>query len=204
MARAYKPTTKLNALDFSPDRNPLAELAEVKTKSRMVRTGKAEMLANTTTGEITHTALVHQLQIVDSEHFVKIFAAGVIAMFELSRTAQKVFTIVLKNYQSSPLTGGYSDTVDLFWFDEKLSGQKIGLGQSAFNTGLRELIDKQFLAPRMPNSYWVNGNLFFRGDRVMFIKEYRKQATNAGKKEIRRDPKTVDFINGKTDAEKQP
>jgi len=35
---------------------------------------------------------------------------------------------------------------------------------------------KGFLAPRSPNLFWVNPSLFFKGDRVMFIKEYRRKA----------------------------
>jgi len=202
MARAYKPKTRLDRLEFSPKFNPLAETAAVKTKTKFVRTGHAEHLADIKTGEITHTSLLHQVQHLDEEHFVKIFAAGVKAMFELSGTAMKVFNIVLENYQNEKMTGGYTDTVDLFWFDSGLSGYSFGISEDVFNRGLRELIDKRFLAPRMPNNYWVNANLFFKGDRVIFIKEYRKQSQpKRSKAEAVRDPRTVDLIADMTDEE---
>lgn len=208
MAYAYTPQTRLDKLNYSPTNNPLAEIAQVRTKQKMVRSGHAEMLANIETGEITHASLIHEVNQVDEEHFVKIFAAGVIAMFSLSRTAQKVFNLVLKRYQASTMAGGYSDCVELFWFDNKLDGQSIGITEPTFKKGLRELIDKQFLYPRMPHSYWVNPNLFFKGDRVMFIREYRKTSAKKPTKKTgnalpERDPNTVDFINEATDKELQ-
>jgi hypothetical protein len=40
---------------------------------------------------------------------------------------------------------------------------------------MRELVDKGFIYPRSPSLYWTNPNLFFKGDRVMFVKEYRRR-----------------------------
>lgn len=174
MAYATTPKTQLHRLQYSPETNPLAELAEVKTRTKYVRAGKAEALANIETGEITHASLLHEVQYLDDAQFVKIFAAGVIAMFDLSRTAQKVFHFVLKQYEATKMTGKWAASVELFWFDNKLAGQHIGITEQTFNRGLRELIDKQFLYPRIPNSYWVNQNLFFKGDRAIFMKEYRR------------------------------
>ena len=47
------------------------------------------------------------------------------------------------------------------------------MSKYTFNNGLKELLEKQFLFPRSPNEYWVNPALFFKGDRVAFLKEYR-------------------------------
>lgn len=216
MGRTYKPKTRLDKLVFSPSINPLAESTKVKTKTRYVRTGRAEHLANIETGEITHTSILHEINEVDKEQFIKIFSAGAAAMMELSRTARKVFDLVLKGYQESSMTGGYADTVELYWFNEGISGKAMGIGEKTFRTGLKELIDKQFLHPRLPHSYWVNPNLFFKGDRVMFIKEYRKTGTSQNSKKQKqidkeqiaiqeqkqdRDPNTIDLIEGRTDAE---
>ena len=51
--------------------------------------------------------------------------------------------------------------------------------EDTFKKGLRELLDKGFLAPKSPTSYWTNPALFFKGDRVMFIKEYRRRKASA-------------------------
>lgn len=206
MAYSYQAKTRLDKLKFSPNENPLAEMANVKTKTRFVRTGQASQLANIETGEITHTSMLHEINLVDEAHFVKLFAAGVIAMFALTRTAQKVFNLLLKRYQTEKMSNGYADCVELFWFDNKLDGEAIGITEQTFKKGLRELIDKQFLYPRITHSYWINPNLFFKGDRVMFVREYRKTKTIESKKtkeknEPLRDPNTIDLLTSKTDKE---
>lgn len=216
MAYAYTPKTRLDKLNYSPTDNPLAIAAEIRTKTKFVRSGRAEMLVNVETQEVTHASMMHQITEIDEAHFVKIFAQGVTAMFDLSRTAQKVFALVLKRYQESEMPGGYSDCIDLFWFDDKLDGQAIGITEQTFKKGLRELLDKQFLYPRIPHSYWINPNLIFKGDRVVFIKEWRKKAKAKGKALAEkagnekwqqkaalpdRDPNTIDYINNATDRE---
>ncbi|WP_434533783.1 hypothetical protein, partial [Chitiniphilus shinanonensis] len=75
----------------------------------------------------------------------------------------------------TPMAGGYADSVYLAWFDGGLSGQNIGMTDRTFQTGLRELLAKGFLAARSPNLFWVNPSLFFKGDRVAFVKEYRRR-----------------------------
>lgn len=209
MARAYQPKARLDSLEYSSEMNPFIGDADIKTRNKLVRTGRVEQLVNAKTGETDFISVIQQREVVDKDNFVKIFAAGVAAMFDLSRTAQKVFMILLKKYERSPMVGGYSDFVDLYWQDDKLNGEKPTVSQQTFNLGLRELIDKKFLYPRLPYSFWINPNLIFKGDRVMFVKEYIRQYNPSqarytqGRYKLDRDPNTVDFIHGKTDEELQ-
>jgi hypothetical protein len=55
------------------------------------------------------------------------------------------------------------------------------MSEKTFQRGLRELLGKSFLAPKLPNVYWVNPALFFKGDRVMFIREYRRRSSRQPK-----------------------
>ena len=48
------------------------------------------------------------------------------------------------------------------------------MSKRTFNRGFKELLEKDFLSPKSPDTYWVNPTLFFKGDRVRFIKEYRR------------------------------
>jgi hypothetical protein len=83
------------------------------------------------------------------------------------------------------MTGGYADSVELFWFGDGIEGRDVGLSESTWNRGLRELLDKRFLWPRTPTSFWINPALFFKGDRVMFIREYRrKRSGDEAKREV--------------------
>jgi hypothetical protein len=82
---------------------------------------------------------------------------------------------VLAEYERTPMTRGFADTVELFWFGNGLSGRDIGMSEKTFQRGLKELLGKGFLAPKSSSIFWVNPSLFFKGDRVMFIKEYRRR-----------------------------
>jgi len=134
-------------------------------------------LVDPLTGEHHSHALIHNIKDVDDQHFVKVFAEGVKKAFELNRTEARVFQKVLEMYESESMTGGYADSVSLMWFDGGLNGDAVGLSERTFKRGLRRLLEKGFISPKMPNVYWVNPSLFFKGDRVAFVTEYRKKAT---------------------------
>lgn len=164
---------------MNPIHNPLVEPQQIRSKRRYVRSGRADELISASTGEIMGVATIHQVEERDDAEFVKVFAAGVAASYELTKTAQRVFSVVLDQYQRTPMTGGFADTVELFWFGDGIEGRDVGLSESTWNRGLRELLDKRFISPKTPSSYWVNPALFFKGDRVMFIKEYRRKMAKA-------------------------
>lgn len=169
-------------LEYSPNVNPLIASTDVKVRQRHVRTGLRSDLVDTGTGEITHAAMIHTIEELDDAHFVKIFAAGVIASYELNRTAQRVFQAILQEYEKTPMSGGFVDTLYLSWFGDGLCGQDIGMSQYTFKRGMNTLLENGFIAPRAPNQFWVNPSLFFKGDRVLLVKEYRRQASTADQK----------------------
>lgn len=196
MARPYKPKVALNKLDYSPTHNPLIEPQEIRVQRRYVRTRGSQEMVNPRTGELAGVAAIHIVEERDDAEFVKVFAEGVKAAFALTRTGYRVFQAVLTIYQGTAMKGGYAEAVDLFWFGDGLNGQQLDMSEYTFNRGLRELLDKGFLAPRSPSSYWVNPSLFFKGDRVAFVKEYRRKT-----REVSRDPRTIDMLTGQADAE---
>lgn len=168
---------------MSPAVNPLVEPQEIQTKRRLVRSGRGEDLVNPATGEVLGVAAIHQVEERDDAEFVKVFAAGVAASYELTKTAQRVFQVVLDQYQRTPMSRGYADAVDLYWFGQGIDGRDVGMSERTFQRGLRELIDKKFLHPKTTTSFWTNPALFFKGDRVMFIKEYRRRRVTADQAE---------------------
>jgi hypothetical protein len=176
MARVYRPKTALNRLEYSPLVNPLAQPQQVQTKDRQVKSSRAEGLIHAGVGENFGVAAVHQVEERDEAEFVKLFAAGVAASYTLSRTAQRVFQLVLEQYQRTPASMGFADSVNLFWFGEGIEGRDVDMKEDTFKRGLRELLDKRFLSPKGPTSFWTNPALFFKGDRVMFVKEYRRRS----------------------------
>jgi hypothetical protein len=182
MTRPYKPQTNLAKLDYSPTINPLVEPQQVKTKRRYVKSGRSDELINTNTGEVVGVAAIHQIEEKDDAEFVKVFAAGVAASYDLTKTAQRVFQVVLDQYQRTPMSKGFADYVNLFWFGDGIEGRDVGMSEFTFKRGLRELLDKRFLHPKDSASFWTNPALFFKGDRVMFIKEYRRRVSSEDQK----------------------
>lgn len=169
--------TSLKAIkaQYSPDENPLMKSVVVPVKKSRVRSGLAEIpLIDGDSGQLVATSVIHQITDTDADEFVKVFASGIAAAYELSRAGQRVFQSVLGEYEKAPMSGGFVDSVYLAWFDGGLSGRDIGMSDRTFARGLRELLEKSFLAPREPNVYWVNPALFFKGDRVRFVREYQR------------------------------
>lgn len=169
----------LRSLNYSPILNPLIESSEITIRRRSVRTGRGSDLVDARTGEIVAASVIVTSEEKDDAEFVKVFAEGVRAAFLLNRTAYRVFQAVLDVYQKTSMSRGYAESVELFFFDGGISGVDAGMSEKTFQRGLKDLMQKKFLHPRSPGSYWVNPQLFFKGDRVAFVREYRrKRATS--------------------------
>lgn len=171
----------------SPDRNPFGDSNEIKTRSKkQVFANTRTPLMNTQTGEVNFFTSIHKIEEKDDEQFVKVFAAGMSASYELTLTAQKVFAAILDQYLRTPMQAGYADSLELYWYGDGIEGRDVGMSERTFQRGLRELIENEFLWPRKGSSYWVNPALFFKGDRVLFIREYRRIRNT-------REPLTIDM-----------
>jgi hypothetical protein len=168
----------LRKLDYSPTVNPLVEPQELHTKNRLVRSGTRAKQLTDENGEQIAVSIIFTTEQKDDAEFVKIFAAGVAASYDLTKTAQRVFQVVLDQYERTPMKGGYADAIDLFWFGEGIEGRDIGMSEKTFQRGLKEMLTKRFIAPKTPTSYWVNPALFFKGDRVQFVREYTRRRQN--------------------------
>jgi len=183
----------LRKLEYSPSHNPLVEPQAIKAKRRLVKSGRTEDLVNKITGEITGVSAIHQVEEKDDAEFVKVFAAGVAASYDLTKTAQRTFQVVLDQYQRTPMSRGYADYVNLFWFGDGIEGRDVGMSEKTFQRGLKELLLKRFIYPKDSASFWINPALFFKGDRVLFIKEYRrKKPTEQDELEARGQTRLVD------------
>jgi hypothetical protein len=163
----------LRKLSFSPNENPLLVGGIVPIRQKRVRAALSQrQLVDVQTGEVVVSTEIWQTVEQDDAQFVKVFAAGVAATYELSRTGARVFAAVLAEYERAPLVGGYVASIALAWLDNGLSGHDIGMSEKTFQRGLKELLARGFLYPRLPNVYWVNPALFFKGDRAVFVREY--------------------------------
>ena len=57
------------------------------------------------TGNHVASSVIHQIEETDTDQFVKVFAAGIAAAYDLSRTGQKVFQAILQEYEREPMSG---------------------------------------------------------------------------------------------------
>ena len=67
------------------------------------------------------------------------------------------------------------------------------MSESTFMRGMRELVEKKFIAatPTL-GVYWLNPDFVWNGDRLAFVKEYRKKQI-----EPQRDTKTLDMFSSR-------
>ncbi len=171
--------------------NPLVVSKEIILKERTVKVGSARELIDSSTGEVSNVNAIYQRKIVDSERFAKIYIEGLAKTFGLSKTAMRVFQVILKSCEK--------DTDQIYLNFMQASKIDELLIERTYHRGLLELLKAGFVAySDMPNKFWINPHLFFNGDRVKFITEYVRENSS---KPVNRDPKTVDFIEGKPDAE---
>ena len=175
--KTMKPMS-MRSLVYAPDSNPLLEHVTVTAKQRRVNsTLKGIHYNNADTGEVSEASVVHAIEEKDDAEFVKIFGAGVAAVYGLGKTAQRVFYALLREYERTPLQGGYADSIYLAWFGDGLCGRDVGMSEKTWQRGMQELMEKGFIAPQRPNVFWVNPALFFKGNRLVMVREYvRKRA----------------------------
>lgn len=171
--------------DITPKKeNPWTkELAHTMKKGRKI-TGFASArhtLVNNDTGETTDGgAVVGTSTIVDKEEFVKFFGLGLIEAFSLSKTAKDVFLTILHAYiEKNTLTG----RADQIFITFNMAKDELGYkkSRSTFTSGMNELCYKEFMAPteNREGFYWLNPNLFYKGDRMVIAREYIVEGSKA-------------------------
>lgn len=154
-------------------KNPFWKPTEVKVGTRKV-TISGGFVANSETGEGMHHAGIHRVEWVDEDRFVKLFTQNLKAFFDLTPATQKVLQCVIASLQKTP----NADGIWLPWFEvEDFSIEHdLKISRASFQRAMKEMLQKGFIAEsENQNFYWINPHLFFNGDRMVFINEYRKE-----------------------------
>lgn len=153
-------------------------------------------LINNETGEVNGDipAIVGTRKIVDKEEFVKFFGAGLVETFELSKGARDVFLTILNAYLN---TNTINSAADQIYINHKSAKADLDYKRSAsvFISGINELCLKGFLAPveNKEHFYWLNPNLFYKGDRMRIVKEYVVKDSKAHR-EIKNEEEQLKLI----------
>lgn len=153
------------------ENNPFLAQAAVQTKTRRVTNKRGDMmLVSSETGEIkAPIAGFWEAEEVDSTKFIKLFVNGVKALAELSNAGTRVFELLYIEMQNN--IGKDQIYLSYSGIDKNLKS----ISRSTFSRGLAELIEKKFIAA-MPavGWYWVNPDFIWNGDRLAFVKEFRR------------------------------
>jgi Firmicute plasmid replication protein (RepL) len=128
---------------------------------------KDKNIVNIKTGELDEDVLLTgKRKYVDGEQFIKIFVKEIEAIFDLSKASQKLFAHMLSKIR-------YDDLLILS-IEECL--EKTGYkSKGPIFKSLAELIQKEFIAKTKNQFvYWINPKLFYKGDRLVIMREYNK------------------------------
>lgn len=161
------------------DENPFASeegfAVPMRQKSEIIQT---EAPAAVTVGdEKISVAQIRRITTVDSDPFVKLFVAELDRFFDLSPTALRIVTVLIKSIGKIRVGDG-----DQVYITEKTISDTLkenGLTAPSSATYYRvidELIAKGFIAPSTNTPlFFINPAIFFNGDRVRFVTEIRKK-----------------------------
>jgi hypothetical protein len=147
--------------------NPSVPSADEIKKPKRTRLGTElrGLVVDNGSGEVLGHggAMVYEWEEVDKERFVKLYLAGLKQAAGLSKAGLAVFELVYNQLQSKP----GQDTITL-------SLLTAGMKKTAYYSGLRELLEKEFLF-RSPydGTFFVNIRFMFNGDRLAFVKGYK-------------------------------
>ena len=171
--------------------NPFWGVTQVKIGTKRV-TMSGGYVAKQDTGETISMAGIHRIETVDEDRFLKLFTQNSALFFDLSRPGQKLLHCVLTIYQATP----GKDGIWMTWRDceDWIKKNEVkGLSRPSYHRALAELLHKKLIAESdRTNHYWINPHVFFNGDRLVYIQEYRKAKPKQKGPEV--DPRQLPLI----------
>jgi len=168
------------------------EELKIQTKTRNLTTKKGTELVEKN-GDSTETYFTNVVQKkeVDKEEFIKLFTSQIRIYFDLTKTAYKVFFIVLNLYQKE--IG--KDEVYLTCKKAQNIAKALDnfdLSTPVYYKGLNELIEKKIIAKSTEKYiYFINPAVFFNGDRARFVTEIIKKKEEIEKEKIQKAVETT-------------
>jgi hypothetical protein len=173
------------------EENPF--ILDMQTKTRRVTNKRGDMMLVSNEGEIvSNVAGFWEAEEVDSAKFVKLFVKGVKALKELTGAGTKVFEVLYLRIQES--VGKDQLHMSFAAVDQVLTP----MSNPTYDRGMRELIEKGFIAATpMQGIYWLNPSFVWNGDRLAFVKEFKKADGKKLVESVRgsRDSRTVDMFD---------
>lgn len=141
------------------------------TKSIAIGRPNDKTLVDNVTGQIDNSLFIGIRKEVDKEEFVKIFHSQLQSLFNLSKCALKVLSYFMSITK-------FNDEL-LFDLDDCKSFTGYSSKESVSN-GIAELLKNEIIA-RGRNSYryYANPSIFYKGDRIVLVTEYKEKRVKA-------------------------
>jgi hypothetical protein len=182
------------------DHNPFIASAVANTKQGAKRIsnkdGNRMMVVSETTGDVIAPAGFWHYQEVDKTQFVKLYVNGVKEFKNLTGAGVRVFEVLYLRVQEA--IG--KDFLYLSFIE--VDQQATPMSKATFMKGMKELIIKGFIAESMvQNKYYLNPDYMWNGDRLAFVKEYRKAPSRPKGEE--KDTRTLDLFEATPEAENE-
>lgn len=150
--------------------NPFWEPTEIRVGKKIIRVAGGIHVSNE--GEGVQHSGIYIIEHIDKEEFIKLYTKNIKIFFDLRPSAQKVLQAVLNILQKNP--GNDALYLPFFEVQEYSKKNSLAISKASFHNAMKEMIQKGFLAEaEAPNKYWINPHIFFNGDRMSFIREYR-------------------------------
>jgi len=168
--------TKIGDLEVY-ERTPFMDklVNEMRNKKTILARGE-QVFEN---GLPTGTTFLGITEEVDSNQFIKVFTVGLKMMFDLSKSDMKVFTYIMS------LTMMKSDKIN---FIPAQCIKSSGLSRASVVRAVINLANAGIIAKTdVNNVYWINPTVFFRGDRMVLVREYRKKKSDDFQARIQQD-----------------
>jgi len=143
--------------------------------SKRIKTGKFRIAANRNITVTDHDTglvsdglnVIHKVVNVDNEQYVKLYKKQLAMLFDMSAKSLKLLSFIMSicNRNTDYVYFSYKDCM-------VFTGYK---SRQVIYRALNELIQSNIIAKSGSQSkYWINPAIFFSGDRLVVVNEYRK------------------------------
>lgn len=200
--RTKKENDKLTEYKMNPFVFEKELKIETKTRNLTVRKGTELVSKDNSDESESYLTNIIQRKEVDKEEFIKLFTSQIKVYFDLTKTAYKIFLIVLSLYQKE--IG--KDYVLLTCKKAQNIAKTLDfeLSSPIFYRGIKELIEKKIIAKSVDKIvFYINPAIFFNGDRARFVTEVIKKKEEIEKNQLLQEledtSKNKDFDVNETD-----
>ena len=200
--RTKKENDKLTEYKMNPFVFEKELKIETKTRNLTVRKGTELVNKDNADESESYFSNIVQKKEVDKEEFIKLFTSQIKVYFDLTKTAHKIFLIVLSLYQKE--IG--KDYVLLTCKKAQNIAKTLDfeLSSPIFYRGIKELIEKKIISKSVDKIvFYINPAIFFNGDRARFVTEVIKKKEEIEKNQLLQEledtSKNKDFDVNETD-----